>query len=516
MEIDTQIFWTSFGFTILGFFAAVMFTVGMASATQVSVAYGDTLTYSNSNAPYYIVIPSSEVIGDLSNLNATSHGAANNATSKCQAWLFGERTFITPVQFTSRMAYYTVNISEDTISHLPEGEYNMYLQFPGSTGVMSMQYDPATNRIGSPFQNYDPVSLTGLTPRLAEDAFLRTQKNTTRYGDIFYKITVAVGKPSIVVVNNYVLSNGDLYVGGTTNLAKGDSISGTIDPDVYVSPSYHEMMTNIRVVTGERQDSRDWYLTFSQNLSNQLPIGHHEVIVNLGQGVKYSVPFNRWYDPVTPTPTPEIKDIYGVNGEWMGRKVNTTAPTETPTPSPTKNTTYETVLAKFRLNNRTVDNWGDIYVGEKNLDVSGAIGWPQPNGDWVIQYCDYWGPDYNKTITIKDPHHFDANKSVFLNDYGAWCQYSPFESGQARQPIAFWVKTDLPIVTPNATPVPPANQTGNETANVTVTEDVLNVTITPTDIPVQTTVPMESDTIVVPLSPWVAIGAIVVIVWRRK
>jgi hypothetical protein len=515
MKTESQIFWTGFSFTLLGFIAAVLFLTGYVSAAQVSVAYGDNLTYSNSNAPYYIIIPSSQIVGDLSNLNATAKGEAMNATAKCQAWMFGERGFIDPVPFTSHIAYYTVEIPSSTIEKLPEGDYDMYLQFPGKTGVMSMQYDPSTKELGSPFRNYAPVSLYGLTPRVAEDVFVRTQANTSTYGDTFYKISVVIGKPSVNVVNNYVTSNGDLYIGGTTNLAKGDRISGTIDPDMYVSPVYHEMMTDINIVTGDYQDSRDWYLVFPQNLSGQLSNGHHEVIVDLGQGVKYSVPFNRWQDPVIPTPTPEIRNIYAVNGEWMGQKVNTTAPTATPTPEPTINKTYETVLAKFRLNNRTLDNRGDVYIGEKNLDVRGAIGWPQPNGDWVIQYCDYWGPDYNMTVTIKDPKHFDISRDVFKNDYGAWCQYSTFEAGKARQPVAFWVRSDLPYVTPNATPVPPANQT----VNVTQTEDVLNVTITPTAITSQPTADMAtaSDTIVVPLPWWMAVVAVTgVIVWRRK
>jgi hypothetical protein len=517
MDNTQMTFWTGFAFVILGFFAAVMFTVGTVSAIQVNIAYGYNLSFSDSNAPYYIVIPSSQVIGDLSNLNTTADATANNSTAKCQAWLFGEHTYITPVPFTTHMSYYTVEIPASVIQSMPEGDYNMYLQFPGQTGVMSLQYNAGVKQLGSPFRNYEPVSLVGLTPRLAEDAFVRAQQGTTDYGDTFYKVPVTIGKPSIVVTDNYVLHNGDLYIGGTTNLAKGDYVSGTIDPDIYVSPNYHRMMTDLTVVTGDANDYRNWHLEYSQNLSSQLPIGHHEVIVDLGQDVKYSVPFQKWQDPVTPTPTPEIRDIYGINGEWMGRKVNTTAPTETPTPTPTVNQTYETVLMKFRLNNRTVDNRGDVYIGEKNLDIRGAIGWMQPNGDWMIQYCDYYGNDWNKTIVIPDPKHFDISKDTFLNDYGAWCQYSPFEAGKARQPVAFWVKAAGPEPTPNITAL-----RENLTINATPTEDVLNVTITPgqnvtiTGIP-PTTEPMASDTIVVPLPWWVTVAAVVgVVLWKRN
>lgn len=519
MDNETLVFLAGAFATIIIIACALFFIFPPASAAQISVAYGDALNFSDSNAPYYIVIPSSSVIGDLSNLNTTASTAANDASANCQAWLFGSQKYIEPVPFTSHMSYYTVEIPADKIQSLPEGNYNMYLQFPGKTGVMSLQYNPTTKQIGSPFTNYMPISLVGLSSSLAEDAFVMAQDNTKDYGDTFYKVPVTIGRPSISVQNNYILSNGDLYIGGVTNLAEGDQISGTVDPDIYVSPEYHKMMTTITVAVGNDTNNRDWSMVFPQYLSDQLTVGHHEIAIDLGQGVTYTVPFSRWQDPVTPTPAPEIHNVYAVNGEWMGQIVNTTAPAPTPTPEPTINVTYETVLAKFRLNNRSIENRGDVYIGEKNLDVSRAVGWMQPNGAWVIQYCDYYGyNDWNKTITIPDPKHFDISKDVFQNDYGAWCQYSPTEAGAIHQPVAFFVKTDLP-----PTPTPTATPIENITVNVTPTEDVLNVTITPTPIantPVPTpAMPVASDTIVVPL-PWylavIAVAGVVgVVLWKK-
>ena len=107
---------------------------------------------------------------------------------------------------------------------------------------------------------------------------------------------------------------------------------------------------------------------------------------------------------------------------------------------------------------------------------------------------------------------------MFQNDYGAWCQYSPTEAGAIHQPVAFFVKTDLP-----PTPTPTATPIENITVNVTPTEDVLNVTITPTPIantPVPTpAMPVASDTIVVPL-PWylavIAVAGVVgVVLWKK-
>jgi hypothetical protein len=198
----------------------------------------------------------------------------------------------------------------------------------------------------------------------------------------------------------------------------------------------------------------------------------------------------------------------------MGQKVNTTAPADIPTPIQTINITYETKLAKIRLNNRTVDNRGDVYIGEKNLDVSGAIGWMQPDGSWQVQYCDYYGNDYNKTITIPNPHHFDITSDMFSNDYGAWCQYSTYEAGRERQPVAFWVLSSPPEFMQTPTPA----LTENQTVNITPTEDVLNVTITPEDTTYtpQPTEPMASDTIVVPLPWWIAIVAVGFVLWRKK
>ena len=520
MDNEMLVFIASAFATIIIVACVLFFITAPASAAQIGVAYGDALNFSDSNAPYYIVIPSSSVVGDLSNLNTTAGSAANDASANCQAWLFGNQAYLNPIPFTSHLSYYTIEIPADTIQTLPSGDYNMYLQFPGKTGVMSLQYNLATKQIGSPFTNFEPVSLVGLTPRLAEDAFVMTQDSTKNYGDTFYKIPVTIGKPSLSIQSNYILPNGDLYIGGVTNLAKGDRISGTIDPDVYVSPEYHTMMTTITVAVGNESGSRQWSMVFPQYLSEQLTNGHHEINIDLGQDVSYTVPFSRWQDPVTPTPTPEIRNVYAVNGEWMGQIVNTTAPAPTPTPEPTINVTYETVLAKVRLNNRTVDNRGDVYIGERNLDVSGAVGWMQPSGAWIIQYCDYYGyNDWNKTITISDPKHFDITKDLFQNDYGAWCQYSPAEAGAVHQPVAFFVKTDLPYVTPTVTP----NQTIaiNNTVNITPTEDVLNVTVTPTEIPNYTlaptpVMPMASDTIVVPLPWWIAIVAVAgVVLWRK-
>lgn len=491
-----------------------------ANAITITVAKGDNLSFTGHDAPFYITIPSSEIQDG----NVTTETVAEylNQTKEGQAWIFGPRDSLYPIPFTIRQSNYSFYLTQDQVHGLEPEAYSIYFQVPGKSGL-DVTYDNLTDSLVPPTRYQKTVPLTGLSPRLVETA-LRDMR--VRYAsditDIMIQHTLSIETPKVQVRDNYDTENGDLYIGGTTNLAVGDVISGTIDPDVYADAYYNKLMTSTHQVYGGDASMRYWNLTFSHKLAPQLISGHHTIVINLGQGVMTTASFNKATVTIPPTPTPQTKDVYSVSGEWMGTQVNTTRPvknvTITPTPVPTP--TRETVLAPERLNNREVPNRGTVYIGEKNLDVFGAIGYMDSiTGEFTIQYCDIFNSsDYGRTMIVKTPRHFDIDPAAFGADYGAWCQYSKAEDGVTKQPVAFFVN-QLPANVTFPTPIP----TITNTTNITAANLTENVTVTETPTPEPTTIPTEptpepTETIAVPLNPAIGVLAIGVIaaIWRKK
>ena len=181
-------------------------------------------------------------------------------------------------------------------------------------------------------------------------------------------------------------------------------------------------------------------------------------------------------------------------------------------------------------------NRDTIYIGETNLNIYGTLGWPDFNdGNWYAQYCDAYAPsDYGRVIKISNPKHFNVTSDTFKNDYGAWCQYSTYESGKDKQPVAFMVK-------PN--PGNLVNVTIDKLGNIVINDAQLkeiqkesiaanlsgelnaetNSTVEPTMAVQGNNTPLEQQTgdnnlIQQPLSSWIALIAICagVILWRTR
>ncbi len=427
---------------------ALCFLVQPSSAAQLSVAYGDSLHYTANDAPYFITILGSQ-LGYGS--NATDLIESQSPGSRIgQMWVFGSSDYLLAIPFAVDGSTYTISIDKNTIANLPEGNYDMYLQFPGKSGALSFSYNEASKKFTSPLVAMNSIDAAGLTPGLIKETFL-SLKNDPATTDLFTYDSLTIENPKITITHNYNYdSTRDMGLSGTTNMAAGDTITAIIDPDKYAAiPEYAEIMSASCIVTGNESSFRDWSLKFhGYAASNLTHSTQHTIAIYLNNDIVYTVPFSLGSNIVQPTPPPEQDYYFMINHTYN----NTPPATSVNITRLGENTTYQTTLSTLRLGCRTIMNRDTIYIGETNLNIYGTLGWPDFNdGNWYAQYCDAYAPsDYGRVIKILNPKHFNVTQDIFKNDYGAWCQYSTYESGKDKQPIAFIVKpnpVDLTTVT---------------------------------------------------------------------
>ena len=446
-----------------------------ASAELIVVAHGDKLDIDGSIAPA--------------------------GTTSGKLWLFGNKDMLGPIDIRVDSGGYHTSISKADVYRLDLGSYTAYLQFPGNNDLYDVTIDGTMLR--TIYKAVPDISIQGLSGGVARDKFTALMA-TAPIDDVLQKESVSVQEPSIILTNMYTNHAGDLYIVASTNLAPGDKITAMIDEETYKTPEYLDKFGYSTVVSKDRKIN----LMFNHTAAAELQPGKHFVYVHYLESGVMTIPFHRYTDFIAPTPTPVVNYYYSVTGELLGIDVNTTNPEgpKTPTPTPTPVQTYKTVLAAIHINNRTIEQHDEIYVGEKNLDVWGTLGWMSSDGYYWIQYCDGDG----EKVRINNPYHFNVDNATFGGKYGAWCQYSD-DIDENDPPVAFIIASPYgmnltDILGP--TPVPTKTPTPRPTPVKTTP---------PTTVPTTPPTPEPTPTIQVPLPWWIAVVAVAgVIVWKKQ
>lgn len=457
--------------------ALVIALILPVSASVVKVAVGDSIGFS----------------GNVSGLNTISG----------RVWVFGNSDAIYAIPFDVHNGRFDISIPSNMVESLDVGKYKLYLQFPGKNNIYDFYYENSTIKVI--YKDMPDINILGAPSYVAEDGFTKIIGNT-KVDDVIIPYDLFVELPSIKLVNMYTRGNGNFHLDFSTNLAPYDSIRAVIDEDQYATPHYANMMTCETFVIGE--DAQTFSVEYPGKLADQLTSGQHTINIHyLGDKV-LSVPFKRYTKLVDPTPTPEVIHYYDFTGEELGYKVNTTRPYEAPVVTPTPTITYPTSLVDIRFGNRVVEPRTSVYLGEKNLDVYGTLGWQDPdtyNYDFKLSYCD----GDNSVITVKEPRHFYVDPEIFKNKPGAWCQYQS-NIDEKDAPVAFFVHS-IPYnvnlsslsldsngnVVVAATMTPEPTTTPQET-NITATME-------------QTTVPTPepTETIQLPLPLWIILVSLI-------
>jgi hypothetical protein len=544
-------------FIVIVFIIILIALIDHASAITptINLAQGGNISFYSDDAPYFITVSGSSVFRNSTQIDITSLQVARDQKVTGYAWMFGPYDTLYPVPFIRQNNQYWFELTPENTSKLRAGIYKVYLQMPGPSGIYGISYDSVSDSFTSPFAKQRTFPLEALSPYSRHESFVAAL-NEYPSDEQWINLTMDIEPPEVIVKDNYIDGHGNLYLGGIPNLASGEPISGTIDPGTYTSSSFHrenseytrdkitnyDYMTSYSIVSGGDYTARKWSLLFLQNRSENLPSGLHVIAINLPDDVQTTIPFYRWSKPVTPIPTPEIRPYYAVDGSYygFGSGVNTSPPQypeeyptlqTCPTVVPQVTLLYniekpvpETVLPNT-TDNRTIMQRQTIYIGEKNLDVSLAVGWPDStNGDYKIQYCDWENSTaYGDIIDIENAYHYDVESSVFSGRTGAWCHHDEWSTTDYTEPIAFFVENISPEVhlqrydngtfvdIPTTLAVIADESLGNETydAAINITSENVTQELTPT--------PDMSGTInATPFPWWLGLVAIAAALLVRK
>lgn len=452
-----------------------------------------------------------------------------NQTENLRVWIFAGKDQFYGIDFTSNVNQYHIVIPDTMLNSIDVGKYTMYVQFPGPNKRFDVEYK--NNRIRTIYREINDIDISAVTPDMVRHAFDLTA-GTDPVDDVLYKYSLDVQNPMIRVKNMYTLGNGNLHIDAITNLAAGDEIRAIIDEETYQVPMYAEMMSYRTFVSGV--ENRTFSLEFTREVADQLPSSKtHVISVHFLRDGVTTIPFHRYERYVEPTPTQVIEYYYSFSGEMLGYDINTTPPAPSVTtivPTITQKI-YDTRLIETRLNNRTIEQRGIVYVGEKNLNIWGALGWEDKKAgyNFRVRWCDGDG----EIIKITNPEHFDVDEETFRSRHGSWCQYNE-DLEERHPPVAFIVRSNPGLNWTDGSDTIAA-QNANRTvlqvnlsgilSNLTIynttevtptmpweTNESVNVTTVPTTEP--TPIP-TTETINLPLSPWVAIAGLVVVIVCR-
>jgi hypothetical protein len=439
-----------------------------------------------------------------------------------RAWLFGNQDSMYAIDTTLYNGYYTVFIPDEQIDALDVGSYALYIQFPGNNGLFDINYQ--NNTMSSVYKSIPDVNTYGFQPSMIKTVFDEMSAKKP-YDDTVLKKSIFIEEPRLKLLNMFTRENGDLHLDIDTNLREGSDIYAIIDEELYTTKDLIAMVSVKTKVYGSNVHRIS--LDFPYAIAQQLISGQHTIYIHFQKDGVTTIPFKRWIDPVTPTPAPTYRAYYDFTGHEMGYDVNTTRP-YVATPTPTLPPEFETILVQSRIdkNNRTIEQRGTIYIGEKNLDVIGTLGWrSEYRNDYVylLRYCDSYADSINSAdiLSVKDPRHFYVDPAIFNGREGGWCQY---QAGldEPHPPVAFFVEKPAQAYNFNTNEIDNMlityGITRKDVAGLlpTPTEDVLNVTVTmvtteATPIPIPTT---ESITVALPW--WIGILAIAgVVLWRK-
>lgn len=414
-----------------------------------------------------------------------------------KVWVFGYHDDIYTGELRSDGYNFSVVIPSGIIESLDNGDYKMFVQFAGDNNMLDMNY--ASGKITSIYKSVPDMDVSAFSSTKKFEAF-NSMRQKNPIDDVFIEYQLVVEDPSIVVENMYTNGEWALHIDAKTNLNTGNKIVAVIDEDQYGKGEFSTLMTNISVVTSNGAYNTFW-LEFPHEAANQLTSGGHVITLHFLEEGVMGIPFDRHTEIVPPTPTPELRHYYDFTGDELGYWVNTTRPAPTPTVVISAKPTPVTVLAPIHINNRTISQREEIYVGERNLDVLGTLGWQDQDSagyDFKIMYCD--GDE--TVVTVKKPTHFDVDYETFGTRLGAWCQYSGFD--EKNPPIAFIVKSPngVNLTDPYYVPttVPTAIIPSNQSYAVVQGEATTEI---PTPTPLPTT-----EAIVVPVDMVVIIAAI--------
>lgn len=476
-----------------------------------------------------VVAGNTIVLAHGDNLDFYGYDTPTNVSEPVRVWIFAGRANLYGIEFMTNVDQFHIVIPDAVLNSLPEGSYAMYVQFPGQNHQFDIYYEK--NHLRTIYKAIQDIDISSVTPDMVQKDFDHFSGIPT-VDDVVQKYTLDIQHPEVRLRNMYTTSKGKLHMDFTTNLATGDEIRAIIDEEKYQVPVYAEMMSYRTIVSGV--ENRTFSVEFNRDVADQLTTGTHIISIKfLSDGVT-TIPFHRYERYVEPTPTPVIEHYYDFSGEMIGFDVNTTAPVESNiTIVPTVTKTHETKLIETRLNNRTIGQRDIVYVGEKNLDVWGALGWEdeEVGYNFQVRWCDGDG----EIVTIKDPHHYDISEDIYRSRHGGWCQYN--SNLEEKNPsVAFFVRSNpglnwtdgnetIRLQKQNETVVQVVNLSGilsnltiygNETEPTQTYPWEDNATVTTVETTAEPTTVPTTEVINVPLPWWITLLAIaVVVVWRE-
>lgn len=461
----------------------LLFVCAGVSAIQGQLllyAIGDNLVINGNNAPITTVT--------ISNINSTYQSQLqaqyNEKASTGVLWLFTDNGVYT-YNFTTQGVFYNITIPSNAIEDMHQKVYSYTLQFPDPASHFDIMYDSINKKLYSNIVGIKNISINGLIGDVAYNKFISMRENTA-ISDIYIDGQMNVGNPYFKINNMYTTNTGDLYLSGNTNLANGDNITGIINyPKSVTLPYYSDMVRNCTVKGENITNYRTWAFTFPQSLSGKLPIGQNEITIRdyLTDSLT-TVSFEVRETKPVPTPTPTWVQAYSITGELIDPSINTTNPNINTTPlvdNTTENITNSstnTTVKKIEINNRSIQQMDVVYVGETNLDMSRAIGWPDTgNGLYYLTYC---GGQSTFTTTIDNPRRYYIDPSIYGSRLGEWCQLD--RNTEDKEAIVAFVVKNMPVLQSNTTV---QNITGynNTSSNVSVNyTESINTTTSQTNV----------------------------------
>ncbi len=480
-------------------------------------AVGDQMSIIGYDAPLQIIIPNAGTLSsnEIACITENSLSRSYNGT----LWVFCDNQVLT-YPFVTDGSSYNITVPSYILSKLKTRVYTYSLQFAGMDQRMDVIYDPNLQEIGTNIRSIPNISTAGLSGDVIYQKFI-TYRSDNYVEDVYLDGQIDAEAPSIKLTDIYDLGNGDLYVGGTTDLSFNQTITGIINGDMPATstlPYYNNMIRTSGVYGTNSSQPRVWSFEFPQNLTGLLPVGQNDVYVSyLGNGYT-TVPFTILDTSVTPTPTPTPVPIYSVTGNLVGfQGVNTVNPNPTVTPTPTPTINIDRNVTP--LGNRTIHQMDNVYVGETNVNILDAIGWADPiSNAYTIQYCGGY-PPYVADIATPKSYYFDP--SIYANRLGEWCQYEPSEN-PAQDPYieAFNVLADPINTTPQST-LSNITTTSNHSSPIPTSTLSTNVGVTPTPVtynqtgvaltPTETINPYPTNSVILPLPIWIPIISLITV-----